>query len=302
MNSLDVRHGGLLTLAVLVASGVAMNLPSRAEESFEDLGSAAERRSNVDDDHPSRIVSTSPVIDGLLLELCEPSRIAAVTTYSQSAGFASHRFAGFPGLASLDDVEAVAALRPDLVLVSNVSDIRRVERLRDAGLRVADVGAPAGIEALYRTLERVGAAVGEEERAATLQNFLRAREQSWTPRLHGGRALFVARFGGNYFGGGIGSSQHDVLVGAGFIDIAAEARIEGYPSYPLERIIALSPEWLLTEAGAERRLCESLQSTPACQTGQVLGISQEMLGDAGLGIFDAADDLYRKFLERQDSE
>ena len=112
-----------------------------------------------------RIASASSIADQVLLRILEPERIVAVTAHSTLAGPEPWRFEGFTKIESLERIETVVTLQPDLVLVSNVMDDRRIARLRDAELVVFDIGPMRGMETFLPALETIGALTGERERA-----------------------------------------------------------------------------------------------------------------------------------------
>jgi ABC-type Fe3+-hydroxamate transport system substrate-binding protein len=66
-----------------------------------------------------RILAASTVADHLLRELAEPDRIVAVTAYGRAESPWAYLQSDKPTLAGVDDVEAVLALAPDLVVLNS---------------------------------------------------------------------------------------------------------------------------------------------------------------------------------------
>jgi iron complex transport system substrate-binding protein len=71
--------------------------------------------------------------------------------------------------------EQVAALKPDLVLASEINTPEQVKALEDLGLTVYYLSNPKSLEDLYTNLATVAQLTGHDAEAATLIDSLRAR-------------------------------------------------------------------------------------------------------------------------------
>lgn len=239
----------------------------------------------------ARIASGSTAVDRMLLELCEPERVLAFTAAS-GAGPDRHRYAGKARVERLDDVERMIELGPDLVLVHNVADVRRLERMRAAGLRVFDLGALRGAASVPDDVRRVAAFCGAPDRA---EPYLRAWQRRLDaiarhlPREARLGAIYLSIYGGQLFGGTRGSSYHDVLRYAGLRDQAAE-RYEGWPQYSAEQVLALDPARIVTRTGMGAAICAraGFETLSACRSGLV-EIDGDLLDAVGVGILEAAE-------------
>ena len=205
-----------------------------------------------------RIVSTSPVADSLLLALVEPDRIRAISSHgAQNSAFA-YRYAGFERIDGRAAPEAILALEPDLLLVHGRGGSDRIDRLREAGIAVFDLGSMLGLETLEPNLRAVGALVGRPERGATLARRLRARMQrvaSGLPATHRPPgALYLAIYDGKLYGGTRGSSYHDILRYAGLEDLAA-VDFEGWPRFDPEIVLRMDPEVIVTHESMGAAIC-----------------------------------------------
>src|SRR5690606_15774791 len=108
-------------------------------------------------------------------------------------------------------------------------------------------------------------------------------------------ALYARVLGGSIYGGGEGTSYHDVIVYGGLRD-AAVGRLEGWPSLDPETLLSIDPDHLVMPEGNGRALCarEGLRALRACrEEGGVLELPGDLLDDAGLGIERAARALRR---------
>lgn len=239
-----------------------------------------------------RIASTSTIADEVLVEIIEPSRLLAVSRHTLK----SQQFKVYDdkiGVERARDIEAIIELRPDIVFVNNFVDRRHVERLKDAGLNVFDLGEMRGLQTLLPNIRQLAAVVGVpgrgEELARKIERDLEgvAADVQESERRRG---LYVGIHGGRLYGGTMGTSFHDVLVAAGLIDVAAEAGFEGWPAYTSEQLLSLDPPWIITNPGTEETLCQhpGLHALTACRNAQIRSVDTDLLTDPGLRMVDAA--------------
>lgn len=315
MTRLDrVNLVALLTTLVLSAVGtIALARPSATAQSSPALESSSgiarvimadgrqalrdAQGSDVPLGHYTRIVSLGLESDALLAELCERDRLAGASSFQRGA-VALH-LAGLPRFAGLDDLEAVIALAPDLVLVSSAADqLDRIARLRQAGLTVCNLGPQRGVASLVPNARLIGVLIGAEDRAEhfvttftrRLANVAAALPKDQPRR----RALYLGVYGREIYGGTVGSSYYDVLTAAGLIDVAAEHHT-GWPKLSLEEVIALNPEALVLSPGsaAALRALPGVEALRAVTDGHLLILGDALLEDPGPALLDAAEALFR---------
>ena len=239
----------------------------------------------------ARIVSASTVADELVLELCDARRLVAVTALS-AEGPDAHRFEGRETIASIDETERIVSLEPDLVLVHNVAEPRRVARLREAGLVVFDLGALEGVRSLETDIVQVATLCGARDRGQTYRDRWRGRlARVADGRAPSERALYLTIYGDRLYGGAEGTSYHDVIEAAGLAD-AASGRYEGWPQYAIEQVLELDPDLIVTRPEMGRRICRGALSTlRACRDDAIIELDETLLDDPGPGILDAAEAL-----------
>lgn len=236
-----------------------------------------------------RIVSLGIVSDAALAELCEPDRVVAVSAWS--TGAVARRWAGKPRLRGLDDLEAVIALHPDLVVLSTAgADRDRLERLATAGIRVEALGPMRGAATYTADLERVGALLGRRDEARAVgqrlhERLARVADPTSTKPL----ALYVATYGETLFGGTVGTSYHDVLLAAGCRDAAA-GHFTDWPQYGVEQIIGLQPDIIVTKRGMAASL-RALPGMTALAHTRIIELDGELLEDPGPRLLEAAESL-----------
>ena len=284
---LFVAGGSAFVLTALVSSTGNGRVERGVETILDETGAAIEVRDY------TRIVSTSTIADDVLLRIIDPSRVLAVSGHSirleKSAAYADKI-----GVEHARDIETIIELRPDIVFINNFIDRRQVERLKDAGLNVFDMGEMRGLETLLPNIRQLAAVLDVPERgqelADDLLSELEAVSADVSPQDRR-RGLYVGIHGDRLYGGTAGTSFHDVLVAGGLIDMAAEAGFHGWPAFTNEQLLSLDPPWIITNPSTERSLCRhpGFQSLSACRTGQVRSIETHLLTDPGLGILQAAE-------------
>jgi iron complex transport system substrate-binding protein len=240
----------------------------------------------------SRIVSTSTIADQVLVDVIDPRRLLAVSAHTQRMG-KSAEFADKIGVERARDIETIIELRPDIVFVNNFVDRRHVERFKDAGLNVFDLGEMRGLQTLPDNIRQVAGVVAAPERGERLAAHLLdelAEISADIPEAERKRGLYVGIHGDRLYGGTKGTSFHDVIVAGGLIDVAAEAGFHSWPAFTNEQMLSLDPPWIITNPGTEDALCEhpGLGKIEACARGQVRSIETDLLTDPGLGMVEAA--------------
>ena len=273
-----------------------------------------------------RIASATTIGDQVLDAIVEPTRLIAITGESLRTSETPWRHAGRAVIHDLSDLETILALRPDLVVVANVAEARRVARLREAGLEVFDIGEASGVRALTHTMRQLGALVAAPERADRLARRFETRmraiaspggrhssdEGPGEPHSHEGRSsepasgesrgeqqareqrptgIYLSSWGGRFYGGAAGTGFHDVLEAAGLHDAAAEAGFAGWPAYAIEELLRIDPHWIVAPSSQAEHLCrhEVLESLRACREGRIVAIDDRLINDPGLGMLPAAE-------------
>jgi iron complex transport system substrate-binding protein len=247
-----------------------------------------------------RIASLDLVSDELLGHLVEPNRIAAISSWVQ--GPDAWRHAGRPRLPGLTDLEAIIGVQPDLVLVSTFSgaDRDRIQRLRDTGITVFDLGPAGGMRELTANLRRIAVVTGNPERgeriAAQLERRMAAIAAHLPPGLPRRRALVVTPAGAEVYGGTVGTSYHDIVVAAGLVDAAAGRFAEAWPKLGAEQAIVIDPDLIITRdgAGAELRRLPGFSGLRAVREGAIIELPVALFDSPGVSMLDAAELLHEK--------
>jgi osmoprotectant transport system substrate-binding protein len=213
---------------------------------------------------PERIVSTTPSITEMLYRLGAGERIAAVTTYCRYPEEARSK----PKIGTFlqPNLEAIAALRPDLVIIQqNPVDLRaKLERL---GLEVLELEMWTTSDVL-EALERLGAALGAHEEAARVRGEIESELEAIRTRtasLPRRKLMFVVgRSPGTLEGlivAGKASYLSELIDLAGGTNIFADS-VAAYPKVSTEEIIARNPDVIVDmgEMGSAESLTPEMKA------------------------------------------
>lgn len=193
---------------------------------------------------PQRIVSTAPSITELLYALGLGDRVVGVTRYCRYPPEAQLK----PKIGDYTspNLEAIAALRPDLVIVQT-NPVHLADRLSALKLQVLEINQES-IAAIYKSIHNMGAATGTEQAAQQLSDSIRdglekvRTRVSSLPRV---RMMFVVGRSPNRLDGlvvaGRASYLNEVIDVAGGENVFRDA-IAGYPKVSLEEVMARNPE------------------------------------------------------------
>jgi iron complex transport system substrate-binding protein len=193
-----------------------------------------------------RVVSLSPGVTEILFALGAGELVVGVTQYCDYPPEAQTRtkVGGFSG--AQISVEGIAALKPDLVILSEDMHFRIRAMLNDLGIKTLAV-EPRNFDEVYQVIDGIGKLCGREDRGAELvgemkENIRRAGEQaagrerppvywelSTEPLMSVGGRTFISEA---------------IRLGGGeniFEDLAQD-----YPEVSAEQILLRRPQWILT--------------------------------------------------------
>ena len=217
---------------------------------------------------PQRIVTMLPSLTESLAVLGGGPRIVGVDRYSNWPA----ELAALPRLGGLDDalIEAIATLRPDVVLAS--TSARSLDRLEALGFKVLRLKSETHAD-VRRTLSQLSLLLGtpaEGERVwARLQREIAAASQRVPVALRGQRVYFEV--GGGPYAAGRSSFIGETLAALG-MDNIVPADLGPFPKLNPEFVVRARPEvvmgvareqaallarpgWGSMPALAQRRLC-----------------------------------------------
>ena len=193
---------------------------------------------------PQRIVSTAPSITEVLYALGLGDRVVGVTRYCRYPPEAQLK----PKIGDYTspNLEAIAALKPDLVIVQN-NPVRLTERLSALRLKSLEIDQQ-NIAKLYDSIRVVGDATGVSARATQLVESIRSKLEQIRQRaasLPRTRTMFVIGRTPNRLDGlvvvGKDSYLNEIMQIAGGENVFRDA-LAAYPQVSLEEVLARNPQ------------------------------------------------------------
>jgi len=225
---------------------------------------------------PQRIVSLTLGSDEMLLGLVDKSRILALTRYAEDAGISniSAEAAGVGETATMDKLEAVIAMKPDLVILDTWADAKYVKQLRDAGINVYAFQTPCNIDEQKITISELANITGADTKGKELVDWMDAKLKEVDARLTQLKPedkLTVMDYG-EMGSSGKGTNVDDIMTRAGLINVVSRAGIEGWPTLSKEKIIEFNPDiillpsWYYDQKNSLQGMIETLKSDKSLQT------------------------------------
>jgi iron complex transport system substrate-binding protein len=257
---------------------------------------------------PKRIVSTAPSLTELLYALGLGDRVMGVDRFSRYPPEALRK----PKIGDYvnPNLEAIAALRPDLVIIP-VNPVKLAERLAVLRLKVLEVDQDS-IAKLYASFRIVGEAAGARAQASKLESSVRAQLEAVRMRaapLKKTRMMFVVGRTPNRLDGlivvGQASYLNEIIALAGGENVFRDA-VASYPGVSLEEVLARNPDVIVdmgdmadTVGVTEEHkrevtsLWERLSSVAAVKQHRVYAVASDIYVEPGPRVVDAA----KAFLE-----
>lgn len=190
------------------------------------------------------VVSLNPCADAILAEIAAPGQLLAISHYShdpRASSIMPDRAAQFGSTGGT--AEEVLALAPDVVVSDVFIQPATRHALEQAGIRVETLGIASTLEASLDQVELLGAATGNEARAARLSDQIAG---SWKARGWSGAPATAILWQQGGIVAGEGSLAHALLERSGFTSLTA-ARGLGQGAYlPLEEVLADPPQVVIT--------------------------------------------------------
>jgi iron complex transport system substrate-binding protein len=257
---------------------------------------------------PKRIVSTAPSLTELLYALGLGDRVVGVDRFSRYPPEALRK----PKIGDYanPNLEAIAALRPDLVIIP-VNPVKLAERLAVLRLKVLEIDQES-LAKLYESFRIVGEAAGARAQADKLESTVRAQLETVRARaapLKKTRMMFVVGRTPNRLDGlivvGQASYLNEIIALAGGENVFRDA-VASYPGVSLEEVLARNPDVIVDmgdmadTAGVTEEhkrdvtsLWERLSSVAAVKQHRVYAVASDVYVVPGPRVVDAA----KAFLE-----
>ena len=213
-----------------------------------------------------RVVSLAPSNTELLYEVGAGAQVVGRDDFSDfpAEARALPRVGGSQGNY---DLEAIAALKPDLVLAAQINTPELVHSLENMGLSVFYLNNPEHMVGLYENLRSVGALTGKTDQAAALVESLELRIKAIIDKLPSITTHYKVYYEldatdpAKPFTAGPGSYVHILLETAGDKNIGA-ALNSPFGLISAEEVIKQNPDFILLGDTAYGVTVESVRQRP----------------------------------------
>ena len=226
---------------------------------------------------PARIVSNSYTVDGLLLAVVGPERVAAVSPFSMDQRYSDvAETVGRLKLPSSDNVEMAVHLMPDLVFTGLHARPEWLSLMGHSGAPVYRVGDTLlTVSDVMSLTKRIGYLTGADKEADQVVESWEARLERARGRIpeSGTRSPRVLGYSRSMsYSYGTETLFHDALTLLRATNVGAEQGLRSYARISTEEIAVWDPEWIVTGA----------------DPGQRVRLERELLADPGIAVTTAA--------------
>jgi iron complex transport system substrate-binding protein len=222
---------------------------------------------------PERIVSMMPSLTELAFVLGGGARIVGVDRYANWP----EAVARLPRLGGLEDaqIEAIAALKPDVILASSSS--RAMERLEALGLRIVRLKSDSHAD-VRRTLELMARLLGTPDEGARvwarIEREMAAAAARVPPALRGQRVYF--EIGGGPYAAGSTSFIGETLARLGMANVVPP-ELGPFPKLNPEFVVRARPDIVMGLAREQALLAQrpGWATLPAVRDARSCGFAAE---------------------------
>ncbi len=226
---------------------------------------------------PARIISLAPNLTEILYDLELGERVIAVSRYCNYPPEVKAK----PKIGGMSNpsLEAIIAMRPEMVVLTDDGNPRAIERkLRQLGVRT-HVFRAKRLADLPNEIRILGTALGiaahAERSAGRIESVIRRHaEKTQSSAGHPPQKVLFVVQPDPLIVAGPGTAMDDVLKLLGLQNIAADAKTQ-YPRYSLEEVIRQSPDIIFmgmmqdVVMDQSRRLLKKLNRLEAVRQGRV---------------------------------
>jgi len=249
-------------------------------------------------DHPHRVICLIPSVVDVVYSLGAGADVVAISDFTKYPKEALQKPS--IGLPLNPSIEAIVALRPDLVLGSgDLNVLEAADSLERLGIPVF-MADPHGIEGIYASILSIGKALNRDAQAAALVARLRARLAAVNARVADKPKLrvFMAIWYDPVMSIGRKAFIGEMIEAAGGRSVTDDIAQE-WPEISLESVVSRQPDAILFIKGS-KLTAEELKTRPgwehvrAVQQGHVYYVDDRIQYPSPAA-FDALEDLAKQF-------
>lgn len=193
------------------------------------------------------------------------------------------------------NLETIAALKPQIVLVSTASQIESFTKILEQQNIAVFITNPKSVDGVYRSVFQIGEIFGRENRAHEIVDEMKKRAAEIEARTESANKVkvFVQISKEPLFTAGKDSFLTDLINRAGGVSVTQNVA-EAYPKFSKETALALEPEAIiLSDSPDNLEPNEVFKNSPAVKNGKVFKINTDLLSRPSPRIVDALDQITR---------
>lgn len=201
---------------------------------------------------PNRIVSQTLGTDEILLSICPPERIIALSSFAEDSSYSNvvEQAKQIPNRVT-EGVEQILQLEPDLIFVASYSRAETVQLLKASRVPVFRFANFDSIDDVKANVRTVGYATGCDAEAEKLVKEMEeklARIRASIPKNQNPpRVMSYGRDGST---AGSKTTFDDIVRAAGGVNVTAEKGLEGFPKISSEKIAEWQPDYIVMGANS----------------------------------------------------
>jgi ABC-type Fe3+-hydroxamate transport system substrate-binding protein len=262
--------------------------PTATREITDDAGRRVALPARVD-----RVISLAPSLTEIVFAVGGGDRLAGNTSYCDYP--AEAKTIPKVGDSLQPSLEAVIALRPQVVLISTASQLEVfTQQLQNQNI-AAFVTDPHDLEGVFRSIEQVGQILGQTEQATQLVKKLRERTNAVEQAVHHAKPVrvFYQVSGEPLYTLGKDAYLTDLIRRAGGVSVTADVP-GAWPRYSSESALAARPDAIILPTGgsmgaANSTVTVALRNSPAALAGRVYKINDDYLARPGPRLVDGLE-------------
>jgi iron complex transport system substrate-binding protein len=203
---------------------------------------------------PQRIVSQTLGTDEILLAICSPERIVALSSLAEDADVSNvveqaKQVAG----RTTKGPEQILQLNPDLIFVASYSRAENVNLLKASRAPVFRFANFDTIEDIKSNIRAVGYATGCDAEAEKVVQRMEQELVAIKARIPPNQApVRVMSYGREGYTAGSKTIFDDVLRAAGAVNVSAEHGITGFAKVSVEKLAEWQPDFVVNGAGTRQ--------------------------------------------------
>jgi len=238
-----------------------------------------------------RVISLAPNLTENIFAVGAGDRLVGVTTFCNYPEEA--RRIQKIGDTINPNMEAIIALKPDIVFISTASQIESFTNTLGQQNIAVFVTAAKDLEGVYRNLYQLGEIFGTEDEARLKVDEMKRRVADVEARATGAAAVkvFVQISKEPLFTIGKDSFLTEIIRRAGGVSVTADVPT-AYPKFSKETALALQPEAIiLSESEDNLEPNDVFKDSPAVKNGRIFKVNADLLSRPSPRIVDALEQM-----------